>query len=82
MHVGMATLNALFIAEVSRRWGYVAFAYALFILLSSVYLAWHYAIDGYVAIVITVAIYLATRRIDASAASPADFANPGSQPRR
>ncbi len=62
MHVGLVTLNALFIAERSRRWGYAAFAYVGLILASSVYLAWHYAIDGYVAIAVTTAVYLATRK--------------------
>jgi hypothetical protein len=63
MHVALVTLNALFIAETSRRWGYAAFAYVFLVLLSSVYLAWHYAIDGYVAIAVTLAIYLVTKRI-------------------
>lgn len=61
MHVSLVTLNALFIFEVSRKWGLVAFAYVAFIVASSVYLAWHYAIDGYVGIVLTIAIYLAVR---------------------
>lgn len=63
MHVGLVTLNALFIAEFSRRWGILAFAYVLLVLASSVYLAWHYAIDGYVAISVTIALFFATKRI-------------------
>jgi len=61
MHVSLVTLNALFLFEVSRKWGVVAFAYVAFIVMSSVYLAWHYAIDGYVGILLTVAIYAGVR---------------------
>jgi hypothetical protein len=61
MHVSLVTLNALFIAEAGRHWGYLAFAYMVLVLMSSVYLAWHYAIDGYAAIVLTVAIYAIVR---------------------
>lgn len=59
MHVSLAMLNALFLFEVSRKWGLIAFAYVAFVAASSVYLAWHYAIDGYVGIVLTVAVYFA-----------------------
>ena len=63
MHIALVTLNALFIAEASRRWRSLAFAYVVFVLASSVYLAWHYAIDGYVAIAVTTAVYFVTKRI-------------------
>jgi len=63
MHVGLVTLNALFIAEFSRRWGMLAFAYVALVLASSVYLAWHYAIDGYVAVAVTVAVYVAVKKV-------------------
>lgn len=69
MHVGLVTLNALFIAEFSRRWGVLAFAYVLLVLASSVYLAWHYAIDGYVAVAVTIALFFATKRIFLKASS-------------
>ena len=62
VHVGLITLNALFIGEYSRRLGLVAFGYVAFVLASSVYLAWHYAIDGYAAIALTAVIYLSLRR--------------------
>lgn len=62
MHVGLVTLNALFIFEASRKWGIIAFAYVGFVLASSVYLAWHYAIDGYAAIVVTIIVFLAVRK--------------------
>lgn len=61
MHVSLVTLNALFLSEVSRRWGLVGFIYVAVIVVSSVYLAWHYAIDGYAAIVLTVTIYAVVR---------------------
>lgn len=63
VHVALITLNALFIAERSRRLGLIAALYTIFVLASSVYLGWHYAIDGYAAIVLTVAIYALLRRV-------------------
>jgi hypothetical protein len=69
MHVGLVTLNALFVFEASRKWGLVAFAYVGIVLVSSVYLAWHYAIDGYAAIVVTVLTYMAVRKAFAVKAS-------------
>jgi hypothetical protein len=69
MHVGLVTLNALFVFEASRKWGLVAFAYVGIVLVSSVYLAWHYAIDGYAAILVTVMTYLAVRKAFAVRAS-------------
>ena len=62
MHVALITMNALFIAERSRRLGIAAGLYAVFIIISSVYLGWHYAIDGYVAVILSSAIYVAVRR--------------------
>ena len=63
VHVGLITLNALFVWERSRRWGALVFCYVAFVTASSVYLAWHYAIDGYAAIVVVIAIYLLVRRL-------------------
>lgn len=62
MHVGLVTLNALFIFEASRKWGIAAFVYVGIVLASSVYLAWHYAIDGYVSIAVTVIVFLVVRK--------------------
>ncbi|MNI64247.1 PAP2 superfamily protein [compost metagenome] len=59
IHVGLITLNALFLNGYSRRLGVVAFAYVAFIQISSVYLGWHYAIDGYVSMTVVVAAYYA-----------------------
>ena len=63
MHVGLITLNALFVWEHSRRLGILAFAYVAFVLASSVYLAWHYAIDGYAAIAATTELYMVVRKL-------------------
>lgn len=57
VHVGLITMNALYLLEHSRKWGAVAVVYMLFVLASSVYLAWHYAIDGYAAIVVVMLIH-------------------------
>lgn len=62
MHVAMITLNVLFLAEWSRRWALLGWAYVALTVASSVYLAWHYAIDGYASIILTTAIYFAVRR--------------------
>lgn len=63
VHVAVTTINALFISEVSRRFGLVLWAYVAFIIMSSVYLGWHYAIDGYVSVITVTAIYWALRKL-------------------
>lgn len=63
VHVGLITMNALFVWDWNRKLGIVAFAYVLFVLASSVYLAWHYAIDGYAAIVIALAIHYLVKKL-------------------
>ena len=63
VHVGLATFNALFAWEYSRRLGILAFVYPGLIQASSVYLGWHYAIDGYAAIIVTALIYAGTRQM-------------------
>ena len=62
VHVGMAMLNALFLAAWSRRLAIAGYAYVVLVTASSVYLGWHYAIDGYAAIVVTLVIHVALRR--------------------
>ncbi len=57
IHVGLITLNALFVNQYSRRLGVIAFVYVAFIQISSVYLGWHYAIDGYVSMIAVVAAF-------------------------
>lgn len=62
VHVALATLNALFLAERNRWLGLAGFAYVALIVMSSVYLAWHYAIDGYAAIALVVTIHFALKK--------------------
>ncbi|MBY7838592.1 phosphatase PAP2 family protein [Vibrio fluvialis] len=57
MHVSMAVLLALAVSALHRRWGYLAWGYALMIQIGSVHLAWHYAVDGYVSALLTVIIW-------------------------
>ncbi|TIQ31774.1 MAG: hypothetical protein E5X48_26595 [Mesorhizobium sp.] len=63
VHVGLVTLNALFLREYNRHLGALAFLYVAFVAASSVYLAWHYAIDGYVAASVTFLIYVVARKL-------------------
>lgn len=63
VHVGLISMNAFFAAELSRRLGCIAFCYASFVALSSVYLGWHYAIDGYASFAVVTLCYFASRRI-------------------
>jgi hypothetical protein len=69
VHVGLITMNALFISEYSRRLGYAAFGYVTIIIASSVYLGWHYAIDGYVAVAAAIAIHFFLKRAFAERAA-------------
>ena len=63
VHVGLITLNALFLREYNRYLGALAFLYVAFVAASSVYLAWHYAIDGYVGAAVVLSIYLMARKL-------------------
>lgn len=54
VHVGLVTMNALFLADTHPKLAVPAAAYTLLILASSVYLGWHYAIDGYVSMLVVV----------------------------
>lgn len=54
VHVGLITMNALFLADRFPKLAWPAAAYTMLIVVSSVYLGWHYAIDGYVSIVVVV----------------------------
>ena len=62
VHVALATMNALFVLERSRRWGILAFVYVAIVQASSVFLGWHYAIDGYASIVLVVSAHFVLRR--------------------
>lgn len=63
VHVSLATLNVFFAFEVSKRLGWAAFAYAIVILVSSVYLAWHYLVDGLFGALVVAVIYISTKWI-------------------
>jgi hypothetical protein len=66
VHIFIVTCNALFIYHYfSRRIGLVAFAYALFVLISSAYLGWHYLIDGYASILYAAVGFVVLSRIKA-----------------
>ncbi|MCP4185015.1 MAG: hypothetical protein GY761_17170 [Hyphomicrobiales bacterium] len=63
VHVGLLTLNALFVREYRRWMGWLAFIYVGVIQISSFYLGWHYAIDGYASIIIVCAIYWLMKKV-------------------
>jgi membrane-associated phospholipid phosphatase len=63
IHVGVAAMNAFFAAEISRRLGAIAFAYAAFVALSSIFLGWHYSVDGLASFLIVAAMHFALRAL-------------------
>ncbi|ATN35013.1 hypothetical protein ACO34A_14505 [Rhizobium sp. ACO-34A] len=65
VHVGLITMNALFLAERGRWWAAAGAAYVLLIMASSVYLGWHYAIDGYVSAGLTTAAHHLLKAVSA-----------------
>lgn len=63
VHVGMATLIALYVAERWRPAAPLAALYLLAVLFLSVYLGWHYAVDGYFSILVVLgAVWLLRRK--------------------
>lgn len=46
LHVGMATLIAIFFYDMNRIIGIAAFGFCAIIFVGSIVLGWHYAIDG------------------------------------
>lgn len=68
VHVAIATLAALYLAERSRWLAPLGLAFLVTILFLSVYTGYHYAIDGYVSIVLVVAAWAVIRRVDLTAA--------------
>ncbi len=76
VHVGLITLNAMFIMDVSPKAGVVAFVYVAFVMASSVFLGWHYAVDGYASLLVVVLMHYALKwlmspaRREPSAISP------------
>ncbi|MFB9951426.1 phosphatase PAP2 family protein [Rhizobium puerariae] len=63
VHVGVATMNALFLREINRTAGLLGFAYVGLVAFSSVYLGWHYAIDGYASILVVILLHTLMRRM-------------------
>jgi hypothetical protein len=70
LHVAVATLYALLGWRISRRWGIVASAFLIVILLGSVHLGYHYAIDGYFSIVATIILWQMSGAVAQRWASP------------
>ncbi len=64
VHVGIATLTALYLMERSRWLAIPGFAFLAAILFLSVYTGYHYAIDGYASIVLMAGAWAMLRRVD------------------
>ena len=63
VHVGIATITALYLAERSRWLAVPGYAFLAVILFLSVYTGYHYAIDGYFSILFIVGLWVALRRM-------------------
>lgn len=63
MHVAIATLNAFYLARLSRWLGLAGWAFAIFILFGSIYTGWHYAADGYISMLVVAVIWRLTAGI-------------------
>jgi membrane-associated phospholipid phosphatase len=57
MHVTASTLVAIAAWRVSRRWGRIATAFAIVVLIGSVHLGWHYLVDGLAGAAIAAALW-------------------------
>jgi hypothetical protein len=66
VHVGIATITALYLAERSRWLAVPGFAFLAVILLLSVYTGYHYAIDGYFSLLFIFGLWVALRRLQTS----------------
>lgn len=62
VHVGVATVFALYLAERSRYLAPVGILFLMVILFCSVYIGWHYAVDGYASILLIVVAWFLLRR--------------------
>lgn len=72
VHVAVATVAAIYLAERSRWLALPGFAYLAVVLFLSVYTGYHYAVDGYVSIAVLGGLWAVLKRRDAArAASPA-----------
>lgn len=57
MHVSITCLIAIAIYSLNKKWGAIAWLYALIIMVGSVHLGWHYAIDGIASLTLTYGIW-------------------------
>ncbi|PPJ46051.1 hypothetical protein C0075_10085 [Rhizobium sp. KAs_5_22] len=71
VHVGLISMNALFLADRYPKLAAPAAAYTLLIMASSVYLGWHYAIDGYASVVIVLVAHKLLKSLEARRAGSA-----------
>jgi len=62
VHVAVATVTVIYLAERSRRWLIPGVPFLALILFTSVYTGYHYAIDGYASILVILALWWALRR--------------------
>ena len=62
VHVGVATVFALYLMERSKWLAPIAILFLAMILFFSVYLGYHYALDGYASIIVIVAAWALLRR--------------------
>lgn len=70
VHLGMATLIALYVFDRWRALAPLSLALIACYQFLSVYLGWHYAIDGYVSIALVSAVWALQRRFAAMPARP------------
>ncbi len=62
VHVAVATVTVIYLAERSRRWLIPGIPFLALILFTSVYTGYHYAIDGYASILIVLMLWWLLRR--------------------
>jgi membrane-associated phospholipid phosphatase len=67
VHVGVATLTALYLAERSRWLAPIGVAFVATILFLSVYTGYHYALDGYVSVLLVTGAWALLRRVELTA---------------
>lgn len=63
VHVAIATVIALYLAERGRLAGVAGFAFLVVVQFLSVYTGYHYAVDGYFSILVVVAAWAVLRRL-------------------
>jgi hypothetical protein len=63
VHIGMVTLLYLVVAEQAPRFRWLAAAFGVVVMVSSVALGWHYAIDGYASFVAVLLANAALKRV-------------------